>query len=334
VTGALEEDPSRPPVTVAVVSWNTRDLLSNCLRSLRPEVEAGRASVWVVDNGSSDDSPQLVRREAPWAQLIAVEENLGFGRAVDLVAQRTTSTWLAPANADVALTPGALPALLAAGDDPLTAAVAPRLLLPDGRTQHSVYSFPTLPFTLAFNLGVHRLSRRLGDRLCLEGYWDPDRPRTVDWAIGAFLLVRRSAFEAGGGFDAAQWMYAEDLDLCWRLARAGYSIRYEPQAVVRHHGGAATSAAFGDAKAERFMAATYAVLARRRGRVHARALAALNCAGAAARLAWAAPLARFHPRWRQMRDLNRMWLRAHRQGLRPEPDRRARILPEAPWPSS
>lgn len=305
-----------PPVTVAVVSWNTRDLLSRCLRSLATDVHEGRASVWVVDNGSSDGSAELVRREAPWATLVEAGENLGFGPAVDLVAARTDSPWLAPANADVALRPGALEALLRAAQEPQIAVVAPRLVLPDGRTQHSVFPFPTIPLTITFNLGLQRLSRQLGDRLCLEGYWDPTRPRKVDWAIAAFLLVRRSPFEAVGGFDAEQWMYAEDLDLGWRLARAGYLTRYEPAASILHHDGAATSAAFGDEKVARFTASTYAVLARRRGVARARITAAVSCLGAAARLAWMTPLAWSGGHWRHERDQNRMWLRAHLQGLR------------------
>jgi N-acetylglucosaminyl-diphospho-decaprenol L-rhamnosyltransferase len=88
------------PVAVAVVSWNTRELLAGCLRSLAPEADAGRAEVWVVDNASSDGSPELVRDEFPWAQLVASDENLGFGRAVNAVAERTESDWIAPANAD------------------------------------------------------------------------------------------------------------------------------------------------------------------------------------------------------------------------------------------
>jgi N-acetylglucosaminyl-diphospho-decaprenol L-rhamnosyltransferase len=291
---------------VAVVSWNTRDLLAQCLGSLHVEVDQGRAAVWVVDNASSDGSAELVRREAPWATLVESDKNLGFGGAVDLVAERTDSPWLAPANADIALEPGALGTLLNAATDARTAVVAPRLVLPDGRTQHSVYHFPTVPFTIAFNLGLLGLSRRLGDRFCLEGRWDPDRPRTVDWAVGAFLLVRRSAFDAVGGFDARQWMYAEDLDLGWRLADAGYCTRYEPRAAVRHHQSAATSAAFGEEKMARFMKGTYAVLARRRGAVHARATATVNCLGAAVRAGTSR---------RERRDLNRRWLAAHRYGL-------------------
>ena len=306
------------PVAVALVSWNTRELLRRCLRSLEPDAHAGRAEVWVVDNASSDDSPGLVRREFPWASLLALRENVGYGPAVNLVAARTSTPWLAPANADVELSAGALEALLETGEaDPMTAIVAPRLLLPDGSTQHSVYPFPTLRLALLFNLRLHRLSGRLADRLCLEGFWDPARPREVAWAIGAFLLVRRAAFDGCGGFDPAQWMYAEDLDLGWRLRRDGWRTRYEPRAVVRHEGGASTRQAFGDERTARWMAASYAWMLRRRGRPVTYATAALNLLGVALPLLAATALAPLAPeRFRPARAHALEWLRIHRRALR------------------
>ena len=88
-------------VAVAVVSWNTRDLLRACLESLHADADAGRAEVWVVDNASADGSAALVRSAFPWVRLLALDENLGFGRAVNRVAARTATAWVAPANADV-----------------------------------------------------------------------------------------------------------------------------------------------------------------------------------------------------------------------------------------
>jgi N-acetylglucosaminyl-diphospho-decaprenol L-rhamnosyltransferase len=307
-----------PPVTVAVVSWNTRDLLRACLRSLAPERGAERACVWVVDNGSSDGSAEMVRREFPWVELIASARNMGYGPAVNAVAERTGSEWIAPSNADVELSPGALDALLAAGERyPEAGVVAPRLLLPDGSTQHSVYPLPTLAFTLLFNAGIHRLSRRLADCLCLVGYWDPDRPREVGWPVGAFLLVRRAAWDEVGGFDPGQWMYAEDLDLGWRLARAGWTRRYEPRAVVRHTESAAARQAFGERRIARWMDATYTWMARRRGTPLTWATAAVNAAGAGGRLVLFSALAYVWPeRYEGRRRSARFWLGAHRVGLR------------------
>lgn len=269
-----------PPVTVAVVSWNTRDLLDECLRSLEPAVATGLADVWVVDNASSDGSSDMVRHRHPWARLVAHRGNLGFGRAVNLVAAQTDSRWIAAANADVRLEPGALEALVAAGArSPGAGVLAPALRTSTGAVQHSVHPFPTLPRTLAFNLGLPWV----GDRLALPGCWDPSRSRNVDWAHGAFLLVRRSAWDAAGGFDEAQWMHAEDLDLGWRMARAGWSTRYEPEAVVVHHVSAAVGQIWGDDGEARAQAAAYAWMVRRRGAVRTRAFAAINVAGAVAR---------------------------------------------------
>ncbi len=308
--------PGSPPVTVAVVSWNTRELLVRCLRSLEPYVQRGLAQVSVVDNCSTDGSARAAREAAPWAEVIEPGSNLGFGRAVNVVASQTRSPWLACANADVALEPGALEALLAAGTDGRVACVAPRLVLADGATQHSVYPFPTVAFSVAFNLGLHRMSRRVADSLCLEGFWDPERRRDVPWAIGAFLLLRRSAFEAVGGFDERQFIYAEDLDLGWRLHEAGWITRYEPGARALHFSGAAMALAFGDQRLARYIRATYAVILRRRGLARTWATAALNVAGAAARLAWMVPLAAVFGRWREPAAHARLWLAAHRQGLR------------------
>lgn len=307
------------PVTVAVVSYNTRELLRRCLRALAPEVHSGRADVWVVDNGSDDGSPQAARADAPWATVVEPDVNLGFGRAVNLVAARAGAPWLLCANADVELEPGALATMLAAGADDRVGAVAPRLVLPDGRTQHSVHSLPTLRFTLAFNLGLPALSRRLADRMLLEGRYDAERARAVPWAIGAVLLMRRQAFDAVGGFDQRQWMYAEDLDLGWRLRDAGWALRYEPAARARHASGAATGPAFGDMRQRRFMRETYAVIERRRGPRTARATAAINVAGAAGRAAWMTPPALLSPRWRARRQETVAWVTAHREGLRPAP---------------
>jgi GT2 family glycosyltransferase len=303
-------------VAAVVVSWNTRDLLLRCLDALAEPVDHGLAEAWVVDNGSSDGSPAAVRERAPWAHLLEPGENLGFGRAVNLAASHSQSDWILIANADAAPELGAIERLLAVGAAPQVGCVAPRLVLPDGSTEHSVHPFPTLPVTLAFNLGAHVLSRDLAERLWVDGRWSPDRPRLIPWAIGACLLVRRSAFEQVGGFDERLWMYAEDLDLQWRLTEAGFAVVYEPGARVRHDSGAAARQAFGEQRAPRFMAATYGLLARRRGSRVALSTALINLAGAGARVVWMAPAALCSGAWRARWCEQLGWLRAHAAGIR------------------
>lgn len=306
----------QPQVAVAVISWNTREPLDRCLAALRPDAAAGLAEVWVVDNGSDDGSAAMVGERHAWARLIEPGENLGFGRAVNLVAERTGTPWLAAANADVEPRPGALGLLVEAGERrPRAGALAPRLIRPDGTLEHSVNHFWTVPLMALFNLGLYRLGgRRLAERLLLPGHLDPGRRRRVDWAVGAFLLCRRRAFDEAGGFDPAQWLYAEDVELGYRLREAGWQVWYEPAAEVVHVGEAAGSLAFGEGLTDRRLDATYALLRRRRGRPRTAAIYALNALGATARwLAWA-PRRDPALRWRrhQMAALARYHLRRRR----------------------
>jgi N-acetylglucosaminyl-diphospho-decaprenol L-rhamnosyltransferase len=296
------------PVAIAVVSTNLRELLAKTLRSMEPDVEAGRAEVWVVDNASDDGSPEMVRADFPWVSLIASDENLGYGPAVNRVAERTDSEWIAPANEDIELAPGALESMLRCGAQRAdVAVVAPRLVQPGGQAQHSVHAFPTVARTALWASGIEHLSPRLAEHLCATGAWDPERERDVPWAIATFLLVRRSAFDAVGGFEEDQWMHAEDLDFAWRLARAGWRTRYLPDAVVHHVGSAATTKAFGDELEPRWWAASYRFLLRRRGLLVAWLVAALNLFGALVRMPFASG---------ERRARLRTWARMHRQGLR------------------
>jgi GT2 family glycosyltransferase len=303
-------------VAIAVVSWNTRDLLDACLRSLEPDVDRGRAEVWVVDNASADGSAAVVRERHPWANLLE-GANVGFGTAVNRVAARTATPWIAAANADVELTEGALEAMLRAGATHGTAGViAPQLVLGDGRVQHSVHPFPTLALTILFNLGLAEAIPALGDRLTIEGRWDSSRPRNVDWALGAFVLLRREAWDAVGGFDERQWMYAEDLDLAWRMRQAGWRTWFEPSALVRHAGAASTSQAWGAERTEQWIWSTYAWMLRRRGPAFVRVAAIVNMLGAAARAALLSARARRDPaRFADRRAGMLEWVRLHRIGL-------------------
>ena len=209
-----------PPVSVVVVSWNTRDLLARCLDSLAISHSAGLAHVVVVDNASSDGSAELVRERYQWAELVATQENLGFGTAVNVGARASDSPWIAAANADIELSEDTLGELLQAGARwPRCGVLAPRLVQSDDYVQGSVFAFPRLWTILLASTGFFALSPRLASRMH-SGRWDPEREAEVEWALGAFLMLRRDAFEAVGGFDERLWMYAEDLDLCWRLRRA------------------------------------------------------------------------------------------------------------------
>lgn len=259
----------------------------------------------------------MVRERHDWTRLIETGVNLGYGRAVNLVAGETNSPWLAFANADIALRPGALEALLASGEaDPGAGILAPRLVLPNGDTQHSVWAFPTTLATLVQNLGARIVGTRLADWLALPGGWNADRARRVPWALGAFLIARRRAWDEVGGFDQDQWMSAEDLDLGWRMQKAGWATRYEPSAIVDHEESAAAGQVWRDDElALHWQRCAYAWMLRRFGRWRTVTVGMLNLTGSGVR--WLIRLARAG--FRQDETSRRLlrWTLVHRFALAP-----------------
>ena len=223
-----------PPLDIVVVSYRSRDLLRRCLDSLRAHPPAGGTRVVVVDNASDDGTAEMVRAKFPEVELRASDTNLGFAAATNLGARSGTAPYLLALNPDTEVTPGALDtALTAIESGPEVAVVGPRLVRPDGTLDHAARrSFPTPLSAFGHFTGI---GRRTGAPAPLAAYRAPEVERgPVDAVNGAFMLMRRSAFEEVGGFDERYWMYMEDLDLSYRLARVGYVSLYEPDAVVTH----------------------------------------------------------------------------------------------------
>lgn len=307
---------TNPAVTVIVVSYQTRDLLRRCLASLHEDVAAGFAKVVVVDNGSTDGSPDVVREHFRWSELITGFGNIGFGAAVNLGARDCLTPWVVAVNADIELPPGALRKLVEVGDvHPLAGAFAPKLILPEGETQRSVYRFTRPSDRLISVIGGHHFSRVLARRLDVASC--PPTSGEVDWAVGAFLLFRTRAFQAVGGFDETQWMYAEDMDICWRLAQGGWSTRYVAEVSIRHIGEASIGIAFGDRSQTLKLAAYYAWLEARFGRFVMLADACAEFLGVLMRQAILWILHRLWPRrWSEAYHRMARWRAMNREALR------------------
>jgi N-acetylglucosaminyl-diphospho-decaprenol L-rhamnosyltransferase len=219
---------------VVIVSYSSRDLLRACLEALGANPPSCPMRVVVVDNASGDGTVELVTQDFPEVDLIASAENLGFAAATNLGARRGSASYLLALNPDTAVGPGALDRVIAVLEShPDVAVVGPRLLRPDGSFDHAARrSFPTPLSALGHFTGV---GRRAGAAGRLAAYRAPEvESGPVDAVNGAFMLMRRSAFEAAGGFDEGYWMYMEDLDLSYRLARDGWLSWYEPSATVMH----------------------------------------------------------------------------------------------------
>jgi len=223
-------------IAVAVVNFNTREHLRNCLQSV---ILAAPSELVVVDNASSDGSREMVRTAFSQVPLYANERNTGYGAAANQAVKYCSAPYILLLNADTMLHPQALHALETYLDRHVRVGVCgPRLLYPDGRTQPSCFSFPT-PFTMFLELtDLSRIPRRLplvGDR--------SRRSRTahaVPWVMGAALALRRTAFDAVGGFDESFFMYSEEIDLCYRLRLHGWQAHFVPDARIVHAGAAST----------------------------------------------------------------------------------------------
>ena len=218
---------------VVIVSYRSPELLRECLGALGAHPPSCPMNVVVVDNASGDGTVELVAREFPEVDLIASAENLGFAAATNLGARRGSAPDLLALNPDTAVGPGALDRVIAVLEShPDVAVVGPQLLRPDGSFDHAARrSFPTPLSALGHFTGIGR--RVQSGRLA--AYRAPEiESGPVDAVNGAFMLMRRSAFEEAGGFDEGYWMYMEDLDLSYRLRQRGWLSWYEPSATVGH----------------------------------------------------------------------------------------------------
>ncbi len=217
-------------LSIIIVNWNTRELLADCLTSLE---RANRAEgpLWVetfvVDNASTDDSAAMVRERFPWVRLIESRANLGFARGNNAALREARGDTLLLLNPDTVIVGDALRRLHAClADLPSLAAVAPQLEYPDGALQGSWGDFPALRSELPW---LRRVAR--GPQTFTAGAW---QLLEVDWAKGACLMIRRTAWEQVGGLDEDYWLYTEEADWCYRARQKGWTIVILPDARVVH----------------------------------------------------------------------------------------------------
>jgi hypothetical protein len=225
---------SAPRVSVVIVSWNALPLLKQCLPSVLA-TDYPNLEIVLADNASTDGSAAWVAATYPEVKIVRHPENWFFARGNNAALPHATGPYVVLLNNDVEVPPGWLGPLVAEMEDtPNLGAAQPKLLQYDDRSRFE-YAGGSGGFLDA--LGYPFTRGRLFDTM------EPDRgqyddARDVFWASGAAIMLRRQALDAVGTLDARFEMHMEEIDLCWRLQRAGYRVRVVPESTVFHIGGA------------------------------------------------------------------------------------------------
>ncbi len=238
-------DPN-PDVSILIVSWNVKDLLRDCLKSLKQDAGNVRYETIVVDNQSSDGSPEMIRQEFPWVTFVEPHANLGFGRGNNLAFENARGRWTLLLNPDTVVLDRAIEKLVSFADaQPKAGAVGGRTLKADLSLERScVWGSPGLWPMVCKSVGLQLMFKnsRLFNREAMD-WWPRDTIREVDVITGCFLMIRTEVYRKTGGFDPRFFMYAEEVDLCWRIKKLGWKLMFTPEAQIIHLVGASAAKA-------------------------------------------------------------------------------------------
>lgn len=217
-------------LSIIIISYNTRELLQRCLRSVFASKTGFSYEVLVSDNGSQDGSVEMIKREFLQARLIENEANLGFSKGNNIALRQARGRYILLLNSDTEIAPDALEnSVLYMDSHQEVGIMGGKVLLPDGSLDKACRRrFPN-PYNSFLRLfGLKKFSN-----YNVEG--PADQEAEVDSVMGAYLFIRKQVVERIGPLDEDYFMYGEDLDWCWRAKKAGFKVIYYPKAQVTHY---------------------------------------------------------------------------------------------------
>lgn len=234
---------SSPTVSIIIVSWNTREILRDCLRTVYEQTRNVPFEVIVVDNASMDGSADMVRTAFPQVLLLVNGANRGFAAANNQGLETAQGRYVLLLNSDTLVLDGAIDKMVSFAEaHPEAAVTACRVLNADRTWQHTCFLYPSALNLLLSALYLNRLFPR--SRFCGRErmtWWDGQETRAVDAVTGCFVLVRRAAIAQVGVLDESYFMYGEEMDWCYRFRQAGWQIVFTPTAQIVHLGGASSA---------------------------------------------------------------------------------------------
>ncbi len=226
-------------IAIVILNWNGRELLETFLPSVIACTPAERADVIVADNGSTDDSLEVLREKFPAVGIIRLERNFGFAEGYNQALKQINHTYTVLLNSDVEVTPGWLDAPVAALENEADiAAVQPKIR---AQREKAYFEYAGACGGFMDRYGYPYCRGRVFD-VVEKDKGQYDTPAEILWATGACLFIRTQVYKEAGGLDAGFFAHQEEIDLCWRLRSRGYRLLCTPQSVVYHVGGATLDA--------------------------------------------------------------------------------------------
>lgn len=242
-------------LSVVIVSWNTRDILRNCLVSLDRGIRRTSHEILLVDNASTDGSAEMVRTEFPAVRLIENTENLGFARANNIGISRARGSLILLLNPDTLVLDDAVDEMaLFLKNHPETGAVCPKVLNEDGSVQSLGRTLPNLGNIAMQTVFPYRFYRLLSDFLIKIKRLGKGPVYDVDGMPGAVMMIRREVLDGIGLLDEALPLYGEDIDLCQRIKARGWKIACLSRFRIVHLGGRSTGLVPVSSQVQSFMA--------------------------------------------------------------------------------
>jgi GT2 family glycosyltransferase len=262
-------------LSITVVSYNTRELLRECLESVKNYNSKSSIEIIVVDNASHDGSPEMVKNEFPQVKLIANTENYGFAKANNQSWEFVKGKYWLLLNSDAVVRKGALDILVAFMDKhPQAGLATARVVSTDGSPQHCAQRVPSIWKSLFEFSRIHKLlPKSMTGKFLLGNYWSYDKPIEVGWAWGTALIARGKAVEEAGLLSEDFFMYGEDLEWCLRMKKHGWQIWFCNEAEVMHYGGQSSALVWDEkGKQARIIKTVYEAIKIHRGKIYLKLL--------------------------------------------------------------
>lgn len=221
-------------LSIAIVSWNTQDLLDDCLKSVFDNARDIEFEVIVVDNGSSDGSVELMRRKYPQVKLIQNTDNVGFARANNQAYEVSSGRHFMILNSDTRVLSPLAPVVRFLDANVDVGAVGCKCVNPDMSVQRNWYDYYPSPLWEILPHSIRELVQQLAFRRDADALFD------TKWVGGQCMTVKREVLHSVGCMDPGYFMYSEETDWCFRIRKAGWRVCHFPEIVILHYGGQST----------------------------------------------------------------------------------------------